>query len=183
MLELYYYKRKAVTLVEILLAMVLMAGAFLPIMAMMSTSIKATEKDENTQRAVRLCQEKLNMALQMPFNTFTSSDSPQSGTKKGDIELKLGTETFDGISYTSTLIVKNEPINFVIPTVDWASRYDENYKNDPSKWGFSEVTRLVTDKVKRYTLKVTWQDRGLKQNEKYYTLSALKADVRDDRQE
>ena len=67
---LFKKSRKAVTLMEILLACVLMAGAFIPIMALMSSSIKATEQDENNQRAVMLCQEKLNMVLQMPYSTF-----------------------------------------------------------------------------------------------------------------
>lgn len=195
-MKILYYSclksKKAVTLVEILLACVLMAGAFLPIMGLMTSSIKITEQDENTQRAVRLCQDKLNMALQMPYKKMLAkkySDeiikSSETGSDK--IELKLGKETIEGIEYVSELDVQMETVDFTVPTCNFElkGRDYELWKlkkkthPNPSNWGTWEViTYKVSDKVKRYTVTVKWKDKG-KDNEKFYTLSSLKADIRN----
>jgi len=59
------------TLTEVMLAMALLASAFIPIIGVMGTSIKATDKDDRTIKAVNLCQEKLNRALQFPFTSIS----------------------------------------------------------------------------------------------------------------
>ena len=164
------------TLVEILLAVVLMAGAFLPIMGVMSSSIKATEQDENTQHAVMLCQEKLNAVLQMPFNSFDNGTVNKGGKTSGDITVTFGTEPKEGVNFVSSLVV--EPYNavFNVPTCDF-SKKGEN-KTNPKAWGFSNIQYSVSDKVKRFTVTVKWKDKG-RDNEKFYTLSSLKADIRE----
>ena len=192
---LYIKSRKAVTLVEILLACVLMAGAFLPIVGLMTSSIKVTEQDENTQRAVRLCQEKLNMALQMPYKrmavkTYTNETIKSADSGTDVIQLKIGEETIEGIKYTSILYVQFEPVNFTVPTCDFElkgkdaknAKDNPSLKPNPSNWGsWGIVTYKVTDKVKRYTVTVKWTDtnRSSKATEKFYTLSSLKADIRN----
>ncbi len=189
---LYIKSRKAVTLVEILLACVLMAGAFLPIVGLMTSSIKVTEQDENTQRAVRLCQEKLNMALQMPYKrmavkTYTNETIKSADSGTDIIQLKIGEETIEGIKYTSILDVQFQPVNFTVPTCDFELKGKDAEKNsgkklNPSSWGsWGIVTYNVTDKVKRYTVTVKWTDtnRSSKATEKFYTLSSLKADIRN----
>ena len=181
--------RKAVTLVEILLACVLLAGAFLPIMGLMTSSIRATEQDENTQRAVMLCQEKLNMALQMPFNKFpvTKKTVYDKGSfTSNQVTLELGKRDFEGIAYTSTLTVEPYTVTFHVPTCDFDKKGNNiiNKTNagltpTPGDWGWNdEVTHVITDKVKRYTVKVVWKDVG-KTAVKEYVLSSLKADVRE----
>ena len=168
--------KSAVTLVEILLAVVLMAGAFLPIMGLMSSSIKVTEQDENTQRAVMLCQEKLNSVLQMPFNKFNVGTVNSGETKSGDISVTFGPQLIEGITFTSTLLVEPYVVVYNVPTCDF-SRKGQN-KNNPSLWGFSNIQYTVSDKVKRFTVTVKWKDKG-RSNEKFYTLSSLKADIRE----
>ncbi|MBQ2592781.1 MAG: hypothetical protein II567_05825 [Candidatus Riflebacteria bacterium] len=200
MKSLYYLclnSKKAVTLVEILLACVLMAGAFLPIMGVMTSSIKVTEQDENTQRAVRLCQDKLNMALQMPYKKmllkkYTNETIKSSETGADKIELKLGEEIIEGIKYVSELDVQLEPVNFTVPTCNFELKGKDTERAEkavspsekklrPSNWGNWElVTYRVTDKVKRYTVTVKWADtnRSKSASQKFYTLSSLKADIR-----
>ena len=51
-------------------------------------------------------------------------------------------------------------------------------KPDPSKWGWKTNSYTITNKVKRYTVKVSWKDVG-KTAVKEYILSSLKADVRE----
>ena len=172
------------TLTEIMLACVLMAFAFLPIMGVMSSSIKATEKDESTQKAVALCQEKLNMCLQMPFEDMPlgshggdTNKSLSSKNTTNQLILKLGPETFDGVVYKSKLEVVKERVTFSVPTCDFALKGDEKNKNNPSAWGWTYPTYTFDDMVKRYTVTVVWRDKGGKVD-KNYTLSSLKADIR-----
>ncbi len=177
MLKRIFVKSKsAVTLVEILLAVVLMAGAFLPIMGVMSSSIKITEQDEATQRAVMLCQDKLNSVLQMPFNTFAVGNVTSGEKSSGDIKVTFGQKTIDGVSFTSSMVVEPYVVVYNVPTCDFSSK-GEN-KTNPRRWGFSNVRYTVADKVKRFTVTVKWKDKG-RTNEKFYTLSSLKADIRE----
>ena len=172
--------KKAVTLVEILLACVLMAGAFLPIMGVMTSSFKATEQDECTQRAVMLCQEKLNAVLQMPFDKFNTSSTPISKGRyeSNQIIASFGQDLIEGTPYISTLLVEPYEVTYNVPTCDFSKKGDSRYKANPRQWGFHPVSYTVTDKVKRFTVSVKWKDKG-RTNEKFYTLSSLKADVRE----
>ncbi len=176
--------KKAVTLAEILLACVLMALAFLPIMGLMSSSIKITEQDENTQRAVRLCQEKLNIVMQMPYDTFGKSITSKmtldtTDKKNKDIALVLGEEVFDGIPYKSILTIEPYTVIYHVPTCDFSLKGADTKKAapNPANWGWTDLTYTVTGKVLRYSVTVKWKDHG-KSNEKEYTLSTLKADLR-----
>lgn len=180
--------KKAVTLVEILLACVLMAGAFLPIMGLLTSSIRITEQDENTQRAVMLCQEKMNMALQMPFDKFKVTKKttfPADTYESNEVTLVLGEQKFDGIKYTSTLTVEPYEVTFVVPTCKFADKGKDvliaeknKTKPVPKNWGWQNVSHKITNKVLRYTVRVEWKDVG-KDAVKEYILSSLKADVRE----
>ena len=181
MLKFLFVKTKrAVTLVEILLAVVLMAGAFLPIMGLMTSSIKVTEQDESTQRAVMLCQEKLNAVLQMPFDKFAVSSNPiVSGSyNSNEIVASFGAQIIDGVEYTSSLLVEQYTVKFNVPTCDFTRKGDSRYSADPSQWGFTDIEYDASDKVKRFTVTVNWHDKG-RSNQKFYTLSSLKADIRE----
>lgn len=176
--------KKGFTLTEIMLACVLMAFAFLPIMGVMSSSIKATEKDEATQKAVSLCQEKLNMCLQMPFEDMVlgthGGDTAKSLSSKNttnQLVLRLGPEKFDNITYKSQLVVSKQSVTFSVPTCDFALKGEEKNKNNPDAWGWTYPSYTFDDMVKRYTVTVTWRDQGSK-TDKTYTLSSLKADIR-----
>lgn len=175
--QILFKSKSAVTLVEILLALVLMAGAFLPIMGLMTSSIKATEQDENTQRAVMLCQDKLNSVLQMPFNQFSVGNVNSGQQSSGEIRVSFGPEPIEGVVFTSSMVVEPYVAVFNVPTCNF-SKKGEN-KKDPSKWGdFTNIKYTVSDKVKRFTVTVRWRDKG-RSNEKFYTLSSLKADIRE----
>lgn len=171
--------KKAFTLTEVLFACVLMAVAFLPILGVLGSSIKATEKDGSTQKAVTLCQEKLNMALQLPFSAIdTGTHTNRTFTsinQTNPIELVIGAETIDGIVYTSTMVVSMETVIFNVPTCDFQEKADK--PDTPQDWGFQTIAYRVENMLKRYTVTITWADKGTA-NEKTYTLSSLKADIR-----
>lgn len=178
-------KKYGMTLTEVLLAVVLLAGAFLPIMGVMTSSIRATEKDEATIRAVNICQEKINMALQFPFDKFDvgphSDETVESDNTTGKTKLVFGSEEIDGVIYTSKMDVTSETVEYNVPTPDFEAK--GNNPEDPSAWKWETRHYIVDNMLKRFTVTVTWHDKGetgRSGSDKSYTLSSLKADIRMD---
>lgn len=171
---------KGMTLNEIMLAMVILALAFIPIVGAISSSMKATEKDDHIIKAMELCQEKLGIAVQFPFDFFspgtynTKQESPNTGGHR--LILNLGEENFR-INYTSSLEVTAENVSFNVPMVDFTQK-PEDYSN-PGNWIHTENV-TINDMVKRYTVTVTWKEPGDAPSVplKFYKLSVLKANVK-----
>lgn len=193
------HNRKGMTLTEIMLAMALLASAFIPIIGVMGSSIKSTDKDDRTIRAVNLCQDKINRALQFPFGilepapnanvtrggdvalaTFTSD----TGAATSSIILTLGRENLNGFEVTSELIVEDVPGTFNVPTFDDAAKYtDERVASEtgvaknPANWGWVSQALQYAGLYYRYTVTVRWRDKG-SNVEQFYTLVSNKARIR-----
>lgn len=178
--------KKGVTLVEILLACILMAGAFLPVMGVMSSSYKVTDKDVSTQTGVAVCQEKLNKILQFPYDKFPESEAIigeyKSGNDDNSVVLRLGdgeyAENINGVKYVTTLKVAYESATFHnVYLCDFNVKASD--PTHPDKWFKKYEFEIAanTHRIKRYTVTTTWTDRGGK-NPKTYSLSALKTDIR-----
>ncbi|MFZ5950463.1 MAG: type IV pilus modification PilV family protein [Candidatus Rifleibacteriota bacterium] len=181
--------RKAMSLTEIIMAMALLATAFIPIVGVMGTSMKATDKDDRTIKAVNLCQEKLNQALQFPFGilepgpngskTYGDGGAVQELTSSGSsskIVLRVGPENIDGFAYKAVLTVVDRPGSFNVPMYDPFQKSQN--PTDPTKWGWSSEIRAYEGMFFQYTMTVTWQDKG-DAKVKEYTLSSFKSRVRD----
>lgn len=174
-------RTSGMTLTEIMLAMALLASAFIPIIGVMGTSIKATDKDDRIIKAVNLCQEKLNQALQLPFEAIapgtyggaTAEKLPKTGAST--IILNVGPETLDGVQITSQLDVVDVPGSFMVPTYDPFAR-GEN-PNTPANWGWSTQNINYSGMYHKYTMTITWKDKGGK-TDKFYTLASHKAKIR-----
>lgn len=189
-------RRRAMSLTEIILAMALLATAFIPIMGVMGTSVKATDKDNSTIKAVNLCQEKLNQALQFPFGilepapkaskTYGSSalEELSSSSDANKIVLRVGPDsvvepvTGNKFEYKAVLTVADKPGSFLVPMYD--PDLKANNPGDPTKWGWSDQTKAYEGMYYQYTMTVTWKDKGSTQD-KTYTLSTFKSKVRDNR--
>lgn len=170
--------KKGFTLTEIMLAVVLMAFTFLPIIGIMSSSMKLTEKDGATQKAVALCQEKLSTALQMPFEIVPVGVVKNTITyNNGAMSLVLGDQTIGGVTYTSVLTSSYETVTFTVPECDYVKK--SGAPGNPSSW-FTSKKHSISNLVKRYTVSVSWKDRGETDAKKVktYTLSSLKANLR-----
>ncbi len=175
-------KKTGLTLTEVMLAMALLASAFIPIVGVMGTSIKATEKDDRTIKAVNLCQEKLNRALQFPFESIaagthggaTAKTLKTSGSA-GAITLVLGPEKIDGIDFTSQLVISDVPGTFRVPTYDPFAK-GEN-PNQPNNWGWATRNIAYSNLYHKYVMTVTWKDKG-SAAVKFYTLASHKAKIR-----
>lgn len=179
----YVFKKSAgMTLTEIMLAMALLASAFIPIVGVMGTSIKATDKDDRNIKAVNLCQDKLNRALQFPFDVIAPGSyggaaavTLKSNAAAGAIILQVGPETIDGVQITSQLVVQDVPGVFVVPTYDPFAK-GEN-PNAPAAWGWSTQNINYAGLYHKYTMTITWKDKGDK-IDKFYTLASHKAKIR-----
>ena len=173
--------KHGMTLSEILLAVIIMAAAFLPVIGVLSSSMNATEKDENTIRGISLCQEKINAIIQFPYDKVPTGNYSDhefvSENTDGTTRVKFGTEIIGGVEYISKMNVASETVIFKVPTCDFEKK-GEN-ENEPDKWDFSDEVYTVDNMVKRYNVTVYWHDSGKSGgNMKSYTLSTLKADIR-----
>lgn len=190
-------KNPGMTLTEIMLAMALLASAFIPIIGVMGTSMKATDKDDRTIRAVNICQEKMNRALQFPFGVLepvapltsvTYGGALASTTLKSDatanaISLHLGQEDVNGVEIISELKIDDQPGNFLVPTFNDVAKLEDDKiasatgVSNPSSWGWEEKSLPYAGLYYKYTLTVRWKDKG-SEVEKFYTLASNKAKVR-----
>ncbi|MGM0598871.1 MAG: hypothetical protein ACQETH_03530 [Candidatus Rifleibacteriota bacterium] len=181
-------KNSAITLTEIILAMALVATAFIPIMGVMGTSIKATDKDNRTIKAVNLCQQKINQALQMPFGYLERNANPeveygtdiqetlQSTAGSKIIKLVVGPEEIDGIQFKFVLKVKDRPGSFTVPMYDPAAKAAN--KDDPKAWDWNIREISYSEMCYQYTMTVFWKDKG-SNRQKRYSLASFKSRVRE----
>ena len=182
-----YRSRRAISLTEIMMAMALVATAFIPIVGVMGTSMKATDKDDRTIKAVNICQEKMNQALQFPFGILepavnssktygaTNAEVFNSSAEIGKIVLKLGPDNLEGFDYKAVLTVTDRPGSFNVPMYDPFEK--AKFPNNPSKWGWSSKVKDYEGMYYQYTMTVTWKDKG-SNIEKNYSLSSFKSKVR-----
>ena len=166
------------TLNEIMLAVVILALAFIPIIGVISSAMRTTEKDDHIIKGISLCQEKLSAALQLPFDMLAPDTyNAELKSDNGDlsINVKLGNENFR-IPYYSELTVTNETVKFQVPMCDYTKRALE--PSNPATW-MSLKNVEIKNMVKRYTVTVKWSEKeGDPAEQRFYTLSALKANVR-----
>ena len=169
--------RHGMTLTEIVLAVVLLALSFLPIMNVMGTTIKGTQKDERLGKAMHLAQTKLNAAVQFPFGDihvnkglgpFGGGTAWSYATNTGQLKISLGPE--DG--FQTSLSIADEPVTFSHQTYD--PMLKATNPNDPSKWNWKDYTSpTYTGVLHKYTVIVKWTDRTA--NDRFYSLITYKA--------
>lgn len=175
--------KHGINLTEIMIAMFIVAVSFLPVIGTLGTSIKATGKEDDLNRAMNLCQSKLNTALTLPFDYFATNEllgvgeigstiSPGSGE-----DLMLGSEMINGVTFRSTLQVTAPVGSFTVPELNFdATDYDDE---DHSTWSFVPKQVSYEGLVHLYVMKVHWISKGETQ-ERFYTLATYRAKLRED---
>ncbi len=183
-----FHPKNGITLTEILLGVVILAVSFLPIIGVMGSSIKGTQKDEEIVKAVHLAQTSLNTALQFPFNqlieirfpsspgptwNFTSTTAATVTTTLGDMVFSYGQKPLGKTTYNVALRITDVGPTFRVPTYDPASKA-LNLLN-PSAWNWqTRTTAQIFGVYHRYELTVTWKDAGNAQD-RFYRLVSFKA--------
>ena len=168
---------RGVTLMEVMLAVVILALSFIPIIGVMGASVKATGKEDSLNRAMNLCQEKLNTSLQFPFHHFDLNlDTEINSTMSaGSLVLTLGSETIEGVTYTSSLTVTDRTGSFLVPVRD-LSKGDQD---DPKTWTFNDQTVKYDNLVHAHKVKVSGVGKG-GDKELFYTLVTFRAKLTED---
>ncbi|GAB4278169.1 MAG: hypothetical protein Kow0029_21350 [Candidatus Rifleibacteriota bacterium] len=149
--------RKAVTLIEIMLALLIMAGAMIPIASLMGYGGKATSKDARRIAAIQILDKTLRQILQEPFADIPVGKNIQVPFKN----VRLGAvKSEQGQNYT---VILNS--SFVNPT-NFA--YCGVNVNRPSFKGDNPVaadflaaeTLTLSDVVLRVEVTVQWVEQG-----------------------
>ncbi|HEY9069887.1 MAG TPA: hypothetical protein VIV61_06485 [Candidatus Ozemobacteraceae bacterium] len=151
------YPGRGVTLIEIMLALFIMASAMLPIASLMGYGGRATLKDNRHIVGIQLLQQTATLLLQAPYRDIpTGTDLAVYATPP----IALGNVTGpNGAVYRVLLTSELVPVSF--------SYYSVNVQNA----GFSEAAPRPTDFVgpntlnlanclKRLTIRVSWQEQG-----------------------
>ena len=170
------WQKSGMTLTEIMIAALVIAIAFMPIIGVMGTSVKATAKDDAIIRGMNLCQEKLNTTLRFPFNYFRGNlgaEITEAIFNHDGLELDLRDQTINGIQYRTVLIVDDRPGQFTVPERD----LNTGDSNNPSTWSFDQTTVNYSDLVNRYRMTVFWRESGADE-EQFYSLVSFRANLR-----
>lgn len=168
---------RGVTLMEVMLAVVILALSFIPIIGVMGASVKATGKEDSLNRAMNLCQEKLNTSLQFTFHHFDLNPGTEinSTMSSGSLVLKLGSETIEGVTYTSSLTVTDRPGSFLVPV----RNLGVGNQNDPKTWTFTDKTVKYANLVHAHKVKVSWVSKG-DDTARFYTLVTFRAKLTEE---
>lgn len=180
-----YKTNFGVTLIEILMAVGFLAMAFIPIIGLLGSSIKITDKDQSNILAMNLCQEKLNTALQFDFNTFDSwlgNELTNIDITKGTLTLSLKSITQNGVTYNFKLKVEDRPGSFTVASRDFTAESGGG-TTPVADWMFTKAQKYnYSGLVHRYTMSVQWKDKGKATDDKAivkdYILVTFKAKLK-----
>lgn len=193
---------RAMTLVEITLAVSFLALTFIPIMGLLSSNLKITERDKTNIIAMNLCQQKLDAALSLKFNAFdkfVNNGKNNQGETIFNTTIKdsAGT-TLDLTDYSSyegdvvyhfELTVSDRPGIFRVrqrelSDLDPNSLLDDSNTTGEEKYQFSKKKDIpYSGLVHRYKMRVWWQDKASKTTSgpgsivKDYSLITFKANL------
>ncbi|MBI3038897.1 prepilin-type N-terminal cleavage/methylation domain-containing protein [bacterium] len=176
--------REGVTLVEVMMAFLILAMSLLPVSSMIGFGHRGTQKDFQMVKAQELLIEKMNQTGAIPFRkanplitsgtSIKLSSSIFTGTTYG---VTLGKITQNGIDYTVSLTLTRYPVTFSYRPVNFANlNYDLNL---PDTWSFSSERNDVYDgtsfpyKVLKVMVEVDWIDTITKNNQKIDALTFI----------
>ncbi|OIP26070.1 hypothetical protein AUK22_07280 [bacterium CG2_30_54_10] len=188
------------TLTEIVMAVAILALSFLPIIGVMGSSIKGTQKDEEVIKAVHLGQSLMNTAIQFPFNELVSKKGVGPGpawsfggltsftytTTSGNLTLELGPMNEGRFKFNSELVISDVPVQFQVPLYNPSAKASDTSpanpaKPDPSNWGWQPPISLpktpLSGVYHRYLLTVRWADPL--HGSHFYSLVSFKAKLED----
>ncbi|OQA07115.1 MAG: hypothetical protein BWY66_01527 [bacterium ADurb.Bin374] len=160
--------KQGVTLLEILIATMILAFAMIPIAGVLGYGHAGTRKDFRRVEAIHLAETAMNEALKLPYAQLVTG-AHVSSLVAGSGTVALGTvTTSQNNSYDLSLQVTDEPISFEYQPVDLN---DAAYASStPTTWQFQAPvdTGAVFDgtnarrpiMLKRLNMVVRWSEQG-----------------------
>lgn len=158
-----------------MIAIMILAVAFLPTIGVFGTSIKSTQKDNRVIRAMNICQDKLDTALKFSFGFYKANLGAvltNAELSTGTLTLDLNDETIKTVTYRYELLVEDRPGDFTVRERD----LDEG-DEDPDTWVFNAEQEIpYEDILHRYKMTVYWKTPE-EADEHFYTLVTFRADL------
>ncbi|MBF0407620.1 MAG: prepilin-type N-terminal cleavage/methylation domain-containing protein [Candidatus Riflebacteria bacterium] len=153
---------KGVSLIEILIAALILALASLPIAGMIGFGHAGTQKDHRYTNAIQILDETMNRIAGLPYKKLFDLSTAGKVTLKDDtLTLDLGSVSRSGYAYTVTATLERKTLDFSYRRIDLQA--SPNY--DPTKpltWIFeNSVKNLnVSDKIIGIYVVVSWTEPG-----------------------
>ncbi len=191
------------SLIELVLAVTILAVSFLPVIGVMGTTIKGTTRDELLVKAIHLGQTRMNVVMQFPYHGIVDLGGGGAGPTwtfgTGATQWQIATNTlvlrlgpvkdddtlnsdpsYGAHSFRTELTVADEPLQFSVVQNYNAGQRAAN-PTVPANWGWSTLNNSPAARfsgvMQRYTLIVRWVDDENKN--RFYSLVAFKVRYRE----
>ena len=153
--------RSGITLIEIMIATVILATALIPIASIMGYGAKSTQKDFTTIEAIQLLEKTGNSLIQQPFasiptGSLTSYPAPPTGFPPvvlGTITGRFNTTfsvSVDSSFFPITLAVR--PVKVFTAGFNEAAPRDSDFD--------TAMTESFSNQVKKLVIAVAWTEPG-----------------------
>ncbi|MBI3037721.1 type II secretion system protein [bacterium] len=156
-----FTRRRGITLLEIIIAVGILAMAMIPVSGIMGYGAKAVSKDARQIEAIQLLEKTVNLLLQQPFkdipvgNNITNYSTAPVNLCLGNIDGKKGGK------YTVSMDCQIIPVTFSYQSVDVGDpTFDEL---NPPAGLFSNENLTVSDSIKEIKVKIEWTEEKTKQ--------------------
>jgi len=182
---------RGVTLVELMLAMLILAGVTLSVSGLMSYGHRTTQKDFRQVIALQMLTDRMNQLLIVPYASLSAAltNSPQtfSNTTVAGVDLLTTIPTqAQQTAYTFTLVLTRIPVTFGVQPIDVAVSSPDFVKDQPSSWRFaaySETNGIMDGsavdrpfKVIKVHLRISWRE-PIQQVDRLYELVSFNVDL------
>lgn len=185
------HSQSGVTLVELMLAMLILAGVTLSVSGLMSYGHRTTQKDFRQVIALQMLTDRMNQLLIVPYASLSAEipATSKSFTNTSVAGVDLSTVTppqAQQTPYTFTLVLTRTPVTFGIQPIDVSVTPPDFIKDQPATWRFGAYTSAngVLDgtaadrpwKVIKVHLRISWRE-AIQQVDRQYELVSFNVDL------
>lgn len=180
-----------ITLLELMIAMFILAIAFIPVIASLGSSLSGTEKDDRSITGLQLAQSALAAAIQFPFSDLPTFAGGGTGPWEigGDVDpiqypsspganemvMRVGRIKVFKTTYKLLLTIEDVPLTLHFRTYDITKK--DKFPTTPSGWGWTDSSFAVQQVHHRYTMAATWTEPDGKT--KFCSLVSYKSDLKE----
>lgn len=180
---------RGVTLVELMLAMLILAGVTLSVSGLMSYGHRTTAKDFRQVIAVQMLTDRMNQLLIVPYASLSAAltGSPQTFTNTTVAGVNLANaspQQTPQTTFTFTLVLTRIPVRFGVRPIDVSVTSPDFVKDQPATWRFgnySETNGILDGaagpfKVIKVHLQISW-DEPVRAVKRTYELVSFNVDL------
>ena len=138
--------RRGVTLVELMLALLILAGVTLSVSSLMSYGHRSTQKDFRQVIALQMLTDRMNQLLNVSYASLSASitGSAISNAVVAGVDLLTVTPSqAQQTPYTFTLNLTRVPVTFGVQPIDVTVTSPDFVPSDPRTWRFGAYTEAT----------------------------------------